>query len=62
MNAPDVLGMVLSEAIISLDKNGIAYTIYSIPMRVGDEIKTERIIRQRIIKKSNTTELLIAYF
>jgi len=62
LNAPDVLGMVLYEAIISLDKNGVAYTIQRIPTRVGDEIKTGRIIRQRIIKKSNKTELLIAYF
>ncbi len=62
MNTPDVLGMVLSEATKFLDKNAAEYAIVRIPKKVGDETKTERIIRQRNIKKSNMTELLIAYF
>jgi len=62
LNAPDVLGMVLSEAIITLEKNAIVYTIQSVPKRVGDETRIKRIIRQRNTKKSNATELLIAYF
>lgn len=61
MKLPDVLGNVLSEAINTLDNYTVEYTIQSIPMSIGDENKTKRIIRQRIIN-DNTTELLIAYF
>ena len=62
MNSPDVLGMVLSEAIISLEKSGVAYKVNHIPKRAGDENKIQRVIRQRTIEKGVITELLIAYF
>lgn len=62
MNGPDVLGMVLPEAIIALEKNDVLYSIQSVPKRAEDETKTARIIRQRFSNKYNTTELLIAYF
>lgn len=62
MSLPDVLGMVLSEAIISLEKSGVAYTINHIPNRAGDENKIQRVIRQRNMDNGTKTELLIAYF
>lgn len=62
MSSPDVLGMVLSEAIICLEKSCIAYTVNRIPKRAGDENKVQRVIRQRNMEKGSKTELLIAYF